>query len=99
MATRHIRERLDRAVANTQWSNMFPQSSLINSEMIRSDHRPILMDTQNLAPMQRGTRMRRFEARWLQEDTVEEMIKAAWERAKARGQDPSFSEKVNDVHA
>ena len=45
MATRHIRERLDRAVANTQRSNMFPQSSMINSEMIRSDHRPILMDT------------------------------------------------------
>ena len=52
MATRHIRERLDRAVANTQWSNMFPQSSMINSEMIRSDHRPILMDTQNFAPAQ-----------------------------------------------
>ena len=94
----HIRERLDRAVANIQWSNMFPQSSLINSEMIRSDHRPILMDTQHLAPMQRGTRMRRFEARWLQEDMVEEMIKAAWARAKSRGEIPTFLEKEGVVH-
>lgn len=41
---------------------------------------------------------KRFEARWLQEDTVEEMIKAAWARAKARGEGPSFAEKINDVH-
>jgi len=71
---------------------------MINSEMIRSDHRPILMDTQNLAPMQRGTRMRRFEARWLQEDTVEETIKAAWARVKSRGEIPTFLEKVGVVH-
>jgi hypothetical protein len=93
-----IRERLDRAVANMQWSNLFPQATLINSEMIRSDHRPILMDTNYLAPIQRGGSKKRFEARWLQEDTVEEMIKAAWARAKARGEGPTFSEKISDVH-
>ena len=56
------------------------------------------MDTQHLAPMQRGTRMRRFEARWLQEDMVEEMIKAAWARAKSRGEIPTFLEKEGVVH-
>jgi len=55
------------------------------------------MDTQYLNPPDRCAK-KRFEARWLQEDTVEEMIKAAWARAKARGQGPSFSEKVNEVH-
>lgn len=93
-----IRERLDRAVANIQWSNMFPQSAVINSEMTRSDHRPIVMDTQYLAPTQGGRSKKRFEARWLQEDTVEEMIKASWARAKARGVGSTFLEKVNDVH-
>lgn len=61
----HIRERLDRAVANLQWSDKFPQSSLINSESIRSDHRPIMMDTNYLAPNQGGPKTKRFEARWL----------------------------------
>jgi hypothetical protein len=61
-----IRERLDRAVANLQWSNLFPQAALINSEMIRSGHRPILMDTGYLAPSQLGRGKKRFEARWLQ---------------------------------
>ena len=61
----HIRERLDRAVANIQWSNLFPQSTLINSEMTRSDHRPIVMDTRYLAPIQGGRNKKHFEARWL----------------------------------
>jgi hypothetical protein len=56
------------------------------------------MDTHYLAPTQGRSGNKRFEARWLQEDTVEEMIKAAWARAKARGEGLSFSEKVNDVH-
>lgn len=93
-----IRERLDRAVANLLWSELFPQSMLINSESTRSDHRPIVMDTHYLVPLQGGVSKKRFEVRWLQEDTVEEMIKAAWARAKSRGEGPSFAEKVNDVH-
>jgi hypothetical protein len=48
--------------------------------------------------LQGGRKKKRFEARWLQEDTVEEMIKTAWARAKACGQGPSFAEKVRDVH-
>jgi hypothetical protein len=56
------------------------------------------MDASYLAPSQLGRGKKHFEARWLQEDTVEEMIKAAWARAKAQGEGPSFAEKVNDVH-
>jgi len=92
-----IRGRLDRAVANIQWSNMFLQSTLINSEMMRFDHCPIVMDTRSLAPIQGGRSKKHFEARWLQEYTVDEMIKAAWARAKAQGEGPTFSKKVNDV--
>lgn len=84
-----IRERLDRAVANALWSSHYPQAALINSEMTRSDHRPILMDMSYLADRHEGGgQKKRFEARWLQEDTVEEKIKAAWARALARGEGP-----------
>lgn len=58
----------------------------------------MVMDAKYLAPIHGGRSKKRFEARWLQEDTIEEMIKAAWARAKARGEGPSFSEKVHDVH-
>jgi predicted RNase H-like nuclease (RuvC/YqgF family) len=56
------------------------------------------MDTQYLTSLHGGRKKKRFEARWLQEDTIEEMIKVAWARAKSRGEGPSFAEKVRDVH-
>lgn len=46
---RKIQERLDRAVANTLWSSLYPQAALINTEMTRSVHRPIVMDLSYLA--------------------------------------------------
>jgi len=61
--------------------------------MMRFDHRPIVMDIWSLAPIQGGRSKKRFEARWLQEDTVDEMIKAAWARAKAQGEGPIFQKR------
>jgi hypothetical protein len=81
----NMRERLDRGVVNDSWNNLLPHPSLINKETTRSDHQPILVDTEYQSTshvITNGPRI--FEARWLQEDTVEEMVKAAWERAKAR---------------
>jgi hypothetical protein len=40
-----IRERLDRGVANTQWNILFPEAQLVNGEMVKSDHRPIIVET------------------------------------------------------
>lgn len=89
-----MRERLARGVVNDSWNNLFPHASLINRETSRSDHRPILVDTEYLSTSHAITNGPWiFEARWLQEDTVEEMVKAAWERAKARGEDPSLMQK------
>jgi hypothetical protein len=96
----NVRERLDRGVVNEDWNSLFPNASLINSESVRSDHRPLLVDTDYLTSTHaKFSGPKRFEARWLQEDLVEEMVKAAWERAKAKGQDPSLMDKVNDVHS
>jgi endonuclease/exonuclease/phosphatase family metal-dependent hydrolase len=81
-----LRERLDRGVVNDQWNSAFPFASLVNSETTRSDHRPLLVDTKYLSNLHAHKETpRRFEARWLHEEAVEEMVKAAWERAKARG--------------
>jgi endonuclease/exonuclease/phosphatase family metal-dependent hydrolase len=61
-----IRERLDRAVGNERWSAMFPFAAVINKEHSRSDHRPIVVDTEyhvGMCPSRRSARQ--FEARWL----------------------------------
>jgi ribosome-binding protein aMBF1 (putative translation factor) len=41
---------------------------------------------------------RRFEARWLKEETVEVIVQAAWARAMAMGNGPKLMTKVNAVH-
>ena len=94
-----IRERLDRGVANTQWNILFPDAQLTNGEMVKSDHRPLIVDTDS----PRGHSLhkegpRRFEARWLKEETVEEIIQAAWARSVAQGNKPNLMKKVNAMH-
>ena len=41
----YIRERLDRAVANKDWTSRFPLYHIINGEPRHSDHRPVIVDT------------------------------------------------------
>jgi hypothetical protein len=42
-----IRERLDRAVANQQFTDLMPNAAVTNMEFSRSDHRPVLLDTEH----------------------------------------------------
>jgi hypothetical protein len=60
-----IRERLDWGVANTQWNILFLNAQLVNGEMVKSDHRPIIVNTSGVIGQFPGReRPRRFEARW-----------------------------------
>ena len=38
-----------------------------------------------------------FEARWLSESTVDEIVKSAWERAKLAGIGPSLASRTKSV--
>jgi hypothetical protein len=94
-----IRERLDRGVANVQWNILFQEAQLTNGEMVKSDHRPLIVDTDSAAEhIPNAGRPRRFEARWLKEETVEEIVQVAWARAAAQGNGPSLMAMVNAVH-
>ena len=42
----HIRERLDRAVANAAWRMMFPLMHVKNGDPYHSDHRPVVVSTE-----------------------------------------------------
>jgi endonuclease/exonuclease/phosphatase family metal-dependent hydrolase len=74
-----MRERLDRGVVNAQWRNMFPSAELVNGEFLKSDHRPICVNTETsgVQEVRSNCRPRHFEARWLKEDTVQEMVQTA----------------------
>jgi hypothetical protein len=42
---------------------------------------------------------RKFGARWLAEETVHDIVKMAWEKAKLRGLGPTFADCTKVVHA
>jgi hypothetical protein len=75
-----IRERLDRGCGNEEWATLFPHASLLNKERLKSDHRPILLDTDyyHNTAMSRKVRRRRFEGKWLKKEGVGEVVQAAW---------------------
>jgi hypothetical protein len=85
---RSIRERLDRSICNREWNLLFPLSGSVNEGMTKSDHRPVLIDTTFHegveAPNPKSGK--RFEARWLNEPSVDEIVRGAWERAKESNQ-------------
>ena len=95
-----LRERLDRAVANADWSSMHPLAGLCNLEMGKSDHMPLLLDTEYLSGVAeaRQTYPRKFEARWLSEETVEEVMKTAWRRAADSSRGTPMAAKLSMVH-
>lgn len=74
-----LRERLDCVVSNAGWIHMHPLDGLCNLEMGKSDHRPICLDTDHLSGVADSSPVfkMKFEARWLDEDTVEETVKTA----------------------
>jgi hypothetical protein len=95
-----IRERLDRAVCDPRWAAMFPLVGVVNEEFGKSDHRPILINTELQAGIQRMPQKGplKFEARWLCEESVEQIIQTAWDRAKLLHAEASLSEHTQDVH-
>lgn len=83
----YICERLDRAVANAQWCDFFPDFSVTNGDPRHSDHRPVIVCTESPAKeMHGGDGGFRFEAWWLQEEGCSKEIKEAWEESWMNGE-------------
>lgn len=95
-----LRERLDRAIFNAGWMKLHPFAGPCNLEMGRSDHRPICLDTDYLAGVAERSHSagRKFEAKWLSKETVEEVVKTAWQKAVQHGLCPTIKDKLASVH-
>jgi len=73
------RERLDRAVANSEWCSIFPIVSVLILVARTSDHNPMVVKFQESPPercsVQRGFK---FEACWMKDGESLDVIKGAW---------------------
>jgi hypothetical protein len=74
-------ERLDRAVANSEWCSRFNHVRVQVLEAIASDHNPILvLFNEELVESGPSRRAFKFEAKWQLDTECHEISKAAWER-------------------
>lgn len=76
MAKWHIRERLDRSLANVEWRMLFPQAAVHHLPRIASDHNPIFT-TLHKSTIQRRLSFK-FESMWIQREDLETLIRDSW---------------------
>ncbi|XP_058784872.1 uncharacterized protein LOC131659735 [Vicia villosa] len=72
-----IEERLDRALATSDWFTVFPHVKLSNLIASYSDHSPILLDCDPVQQTSSSFRFR-FENSWLHEDSITEVVSNGW---------------------
>lgn len=58
------KERLDRAVGNATWQEVFPAATVTNGEHYKSDHRPLIIDLEPVdVVVHRSGGRKKFEVR------------------------------------
>lgn len=84
----YIKERLGRAVANSEWKNLFPLVRVVNGDPRHSDHRPLIVECDEREPNQFGCSKDasvKFEAKWLEEEGCSGLVEKAWAEAMESG--------------
>ena len=75
----NTKERLDRAVANLEWRERFPASTLTHLFSHALDHAPLLLQTMTNHELRgKGANGFKFEEAWLLWDDCERMVADSW---------------------
>lgn len=76
----NIQERLDRFLANDEWSNMFPVLKVTNETRFWSDHCPVMINFDNgiMEELNNKHRNFKFEEAWLREAACDDLVESAW---------------------
>ena len=78
-----VKCRLDRALGNNEWHNLFPCSHVEYLRMVGSDHRPIVASIES--KILKFRKQFRFDKRWIGEEGVMESINRGWHSSNRRG--------------
>jgi hypothetical protein len=77
----NVRVRLDRAVADNQWRNMFAEARVVHKVSPCSDHSPIILYCEKEEePLRRPNRIQ-YEVMWEREASLPDHISNAWVEA------------------
>lgn len=72
-----VEERLDCALATSEWFQVHPQARLQNLMAPSSDHSPIMLECDGKVSWRRARRFR-FENVWLHEPNIGEVVTSGW---------------------
>ncbi|XP_031116517.1 uncharacterized protein LOC116020174 [Ipomoea triloba] len=72
-----VEERLDRAVVGVDWCSLFPHASVLNFEVLTSDHTAIFVELE-ATKIARRRRSFLFENAWLTENGCKETVLESW---------------------
>ncbi|KAF7135399.1 hypothetical protein RHSIM_Rhsim08G0131400 [Rhododendron simsii] len=72
----NIRERLDRALANVDWRNIYPFAQVFHDLLVGSDHCPLILNC--CVPLKKVPYSFKFESMWCTSDECNEVIANSW---------------------
>lgn len=79
-----IRERLDRALATTNWLNLFSSAKLYHLTSSASDHSPLSLHLERRPRKRKLRKVFRFKSMWLQDSRCEEVVHEAWDEGLSK---------------
>ncbi|KAK9706615.1 hypothetical protein RND81_07G139200 [Saponaria officinalis] len=87
--------RLDRALCNQGWRELYEEASVRHLIQNHSDHCPLLVNTNGFAPINRITRPFRFQAAWMNHAKFSEFVTSNWNKLRRQIEDiqrnPSYN--------
>ncbi|XP_021823964.1 uncharacterized protein LOC110765197 [Prunus avium] len=83
-------ERLDRAVCNLNWMQMFPDANVLHIPRTKSDHCPIKICLQSRQISSPIARPFRFEAMWMQHGNFKDFVTQKWGQIPGSALDKSY---------
>ena len=88
-----IKQRLDRALGNKEWTKQFETAKCIHIEKEASDHSLIMLDT--MPRRRKGGRRFHFDKKWAQSQHIQDLISREWEKPQQGSKMFSLTRKVN----
>jgi hypothetical protein len=80
----NVQVRLDRAVADNLWHDLFPECEVAHLTSPSSDHCPVILRCIKETRVRTG-KTRRYEVMWEREPALAEIVAEAWSTAGAKG--------------
>ncbi|KAH0990014.1 hypothetical protein GBA52_001497 [Prunus armeniaca] len=77
-----IQERLDRALVNTNWMEVWPNSRVVHMPRVGSDHCPLILEC--VPPSNRARRLFKFELAWAENPECVEIVNRGWREGRGR---------------